>query len=108
MISGRFLLQATIAGVGAMAVLPAYAFHMRPFDAKTFEAAQAARKSILSGLATKTKSKDLVAFEIDFDSQKDLLRKFDMFIQSTLISFKGSKEVSRCPNGAIQRSRRGV
>jgi thiol-disulfide isomerase/thioredoxin len=113
MISRRFLLQATIVGVGVIAMVPAHAFQTRPFDTKAFEAAQAAgkailveisapwcptckaQKPILSGLATKAKYKDLVAFEIDFDSQKDLLRKFDVFMQSTLISFKGSKEVGR-------------
>jgi thiol-disulfide isomerase/thioredoxin len=113
MISRRFLLQTTIAGVGAMAFVPAHAFQMRPFDIKAFEAAQAAgqpvlveisapwcptckaQKPILSGLAAKAKFKDLVAFEIDFDSQKDLLRKFGVTMQSTLISFKGSKEVGR-------------
>ena len=34
-------------------------------------------------------------FQIDFDSQKDLLRKFDVRMQSTLISFKGASEVGR-------------
>ena len=38
---------------------------------------------------------DLVAFQIDFDSQKDLLKKFDVFMQSALIAFKGAKEVGR-------------
>ena len=113
MFSRRFLLQAAIAGVGITATAPAHAFQMQPFDIKAFEAAQAAGKSILveitapwcptckaqkpilSGLAAKAKFKDLVAFDVDFDSQKDLLRKFDVFMQSTLISFKGSKEVGR-------------
>ena len=113
MISRRFLLQATIVCVGVTAMVPAHAFQTRPFDAKAFEAAQTAgkailveisapwcptckaQKPILSSLAAKAKFKDLVAFEIDFDSQKDLLRKFDVFMQSTLISFKGSKEVGR-------------
>jgi len=113
MISRRFLLQATIVGASATAIVPAHAFQMHPFDIKAFEAAQAAgkpilveisapwcptckaQKPILSDLATKAKFKDLVAFEIDFDDQKDLLRKFDVFMQSTLISFKGSKEVGR-------------
>jgi thioredoxin 1 len=113
MISRRFLLQTAVTGVGTMALVPAHAFQARPFDAGAFEAAQAAgkpilvevsapwcptckaQKPILSGLATKAKFKDLVAFEIDFDSQKDLLRRFRVTTQSTLISFKGSKEVGR-------------
>ena len=113
MIERRFVLWATMAGIAAIAIAPASAFEKTAFDAKAFEAAQAggkailvevsapwcptckAQKPILSGLAAKAKFKDLVVFEIDFDSQKDLLRKFDVFMQSTLISFKGSKEVGR-------------
>lgn len=113
MISRRFLLQATIAGGGTLATVPAYAFQTRPFDPAAFEAAQAAgkpilvevsapwcptckaQKPILSGLASKAKFKDVVAFDIDFDSQKPLLRKFGVNMQSTLIAFKGSKEVGR-------------
>lgn len=113
MISRRFLLQTAVAGVGTMTLVPAHAFQARPFDASAFEAAQAAgkpillevsapwcptckaQKPILSSLAAKAKFKDLVAFEIDFDNQKDLLRKFRVTTQSTLITFKGSKEVGR-------------
>ncbi|MDI1261813.1 MAG: thioredoxin domain-containing protein [bacterium] len=113
MISRRLLIHAAIAGIGTMAILPAQAFQARPFDAKAFEAAQAAgkpilveisapwcptckaQKPILSELATKPKFKELVAFEIDFDSQKELLRKFGVNMQSTLITFKGSKEMGR-------------
>lgn len=113
MISRRLLIHAAIAGIGTMAILPAQAFQVRPFDAKAFEAAQAAgkpilveisapwcptckaQKPILSELATKPKFKELVAFEIDFDSQKELLRKFGVNMQSTLITFKGSKEMGR-------------
>ncbi len=113
MISRRLLIHSAVAGIGTMAILPAQAFQVRPFDAKAFEAAQAAgkpilveisapwcptckaQKPILSELATKPKFKELVAFEIDFDSQKDLLRKFGANMQSTLITFKGSKEMGR-------------
>jgi thioredoxin 1 len=37
----------------------------------------------------------LVSFDIDFDSQKDLLRKFNVQKQSTLIAFKGKEEAGR-------------
>jgi thiol-disulfide isomerase/thioredoxin len=112
MIKRRFVLVAASLGVG-MLVAPALAFESRPFDDKAFEAAQAAGKSILidisapwcptckvqkpilSKLAQDAKFKDLVAFDIDFDSQKDLLRRFGVSMQSTLISFKGAKEVAR-------------
>ena len=39
--------------------------------------------------------KSMVVFTVDFDSQKDLLRKLNVQKQSTLIVFKGKKEVGR-------------
>ena len=91
----------------------AFAFEAKTFDAKAFEAAQMAgkpvlievtapwcptckaQKPILSNLGKDPKFKDLIVFQIDFDTQKDLLRKFDVRMQSTLISYKGAKEVGR-------------
>jgi thiol-disulfide isomerase/thioredoxin len=91
----------------------AHAADKKPFDAKAFDAAQAAGKSILvevhapwcpvckaqapilSRLSGEAKYKDVVRFDIDFDSQKDLLRKFNVQRQSTLIAFKGKQEVGR-------------
>lgn len=35
------------------------------------------------------------AFEVDFDTQKDVLRKFGVQRQSTMIVFKGASEVDR-------------
>jgi len=37
----------------------------------------------------------VTSFEIDFDTQKDLLRKFNVQKQSTLITFKGKQETGR-------------
>jgi hypothetical protein len=34
-------------------------------------------------------------FNVDFDSQKDLLREFRVQFQSTMIVFKGATEVGR-------------
>ena len=91
----------------------ATAMERKPFDAKAFVDAQAAgrpilvevsavwcpickvQKPILSDLAGKPKFKDVTLFEIDFDTQKDLLRKFGVQRQSTLIAFKGAQEVGR-------------
>jgi thioredoxin len=85
----------------------------KKFDQKAFDAAQAAGKPILvevtapwcpvckaqapilSKLRKEAKFKDMVSFEIDFDSQKDLLRKFNVQKQSTLIVFKGKQETGR-------------
>ncbi len=113
MIDRRFMVKAALAVIGIVAASPAFAFETRTFDAKAFEAAQAAGKSILidvsapwcptckaqkpilSDLSHKEKFKDLIAFQVDFDSQKDLLRKLGVSMQSTLIVFKGSREVGR-------------
>jgi hypothetical protein len=54
-----------------------------------------AQAPILARLKNEPKFKDMVAFEIDFDSQKDLLRKLNVRSQSTLIVFKGKTEVGR-------------
>jgi thioredoxin 1 len=83
------------------------------YDQKAFEAAQAAGKPILvevaapwcpvckaqapilSRLKGEARFKDLASFKIDFDSQKDLLNKFNVQKQSTLIVFKGKQEAGR-------------
>ena len=114
MIDRRSLLVAGLAVAGYFASpAPSAAFKSRTFDPTAFEAAQRAGKPvlievaapwcptckaqrpILSLLGKDPRFKDLVAFQIDFDTQKDLLRKFDVRMQSTLISFKGTKEVGR-------------
>jgi thiol-disulfide isomerase/thioredoxin len=102
---------ALIAALGLGA--PAVAMEKKPFDAKAFESAQAAGKPILlevhapwcptcraqqpilSRLSKSEKFKDIVRFNIDFDSQKELLRKFNVRMQSTLIVFKGKREAGR-------------
>lgn len=90
----------------------AWAGEARPFSADDFAVAQSAgkpiiveihaswcpicakQKPILSQLRD-TRFKDLVAFAIDFDSQKDLVAKFGANKQSTLIVFKGGAEKGR-------------
>ena len=85
----------------------------KAFDQKAFEAAQAAGKPILvevtapwcpvckaqapilSRLKSDQRFTNLVSFDIDFDTQKDLLRKFNVQKQSTLIVFKGKQETGR-------------
>jgi thiol-disulfide isomerase/thioredoxin len=113
MINRRLALKAALVAIGTLAAVPAFAFETQPFDSNAFDAAQAAgkpilievtapwcptckaQKPILQELAEKPKFRGLIAFQIDFDSQKDLLRKFGVTMQSTLISFKGQKEVGR-------------
>lgn len=40
-------------------------------------------------------TQNLAVFEVDFDSQKDIVRAFDARMQSTLITVKGATEVGR-------------
>lgn len=85
----------------------------KPFDQAGFETAQAAGKPILveihadwcpscraqepiiSELLQDPKNSDLVVLRVDFDKQKDVVKRFRAQYQSTLILFKGNKEVSR-------------
>lgn len=110
----RRQLLATFAGIATLSTaslgLTATA---KPFEQQSFDAAQAAGKPILvhvtapwcptckaqapilSKLRDEPRYKDLVSFSIDFDSQKELLRKFNVQQQSTLIVFKGKSEMGR-------------
>lgn len=101
--------------MGATLSLSSFASAMegKPFDKPAFEAAQKAGKPILidvsapwcptckaqapilSRLRADPRFKNLVSFNIDFDSQKDLLRTLNVRSQSTLIVFKGSTETGR-------------
>jgi thioredoxin 1 len=111
MLSRRSLLLAAAASAAAAA--PALAAGPRPFDDAAFAAAQKANKPIfiaihaswcptckaqtpiLADLMADSKFNDLVYFTIDFDSQKDLVRRFGARMQSTLIAFKGANEEGR-------------
>jgi thiol-disulfide isomerase/thioredoxin len=114
MLTRRSLLIAAAAlGTATLASAPARAASEQAFDAKAFADAQkagkpiliaihapwcpvcTAQKPILSELMADRKFKDLAYFTIDFDSQKDLVRRFGAQKQSTLIAFKGSNERAR-------------
>ena len=104
-----------IAAVAVFSLAPsvALALHGKPFNQATFEAAQAAGKPILIDVSApwcptcRTQApillrlvgngafKDVVWFNVDFDTQKDLLRKLNVRSQSTLIVYKGKQEVGR-------------
>ena len=82
-----------------------------PFEAKSFQDAQTAGKTILVEVTApwcpvckaqrptlESISKErpnLVVFQVDFDSAKDVLKRFGVQKQSTLIIFKGANEVGR-------------
>lgn len=90
-----------------------FAGEKKPFSRAEFEALQAANKPVLvdvfatwcstckaqapiiSSMLTKPEFKDLTVLEVDFDQSKDVLRQFNVVAQSTLVLFKGKKEVAR-------------
>lgn len=91
----------------------AFAGEHRAYDAAAFQAAQTAgkpimvevhapwcpvcvkQKPIIDALKSSPELSDLVIFTVDFDSQKDLLRQFNVQKQSTLIVFNGKTEKAR-------------
>ncbi|MCJ2035405.1 thioredoxin family protein [Methylobacterium sp. J-068] len=109
------LLRRSLLALLALAPLagPARAAEMAPYSADAFAAAQKAgkpilvevsapwcpicktQKPILAELGRQARFKDLVVFDVDFDSQKDVLRRFNARMQSTLIAFKGETETGR-------------
>jgi thioredoxin 1 len=54
-----------------------------------------AQEPILSGLRDDPAFKGLVEFRVDYDAQKDVVKRFGVRMQSTLIVFKGGSEVAR-------------
>lgn len=103
-----------IIGLGASLLsTAALAGAKSPFTPGSFEAANKAGKPILvevtapwcptckaqapilGELAAQPRFKDLQTFSVDFDSQKDVLKSLNVQMQSTLIVFKGGKEVGR-------------
>lgn len=54
-----------------------------------------AQAPILSSIEATPKFKDLLVVHVDFDQQKDALRRFKVQMQSTLITFKAGKETGR-------------
>ena len=98
-----------------IAIVPfmASAAEVVPYTSQTFAAAQKAgdpilveitaswcptckaQKPILSKLESDPKFKELKVFDVDFDSQKDVVRQFKATMQSTLITFKGDRETGR-------------
>ena len=93
--------------------IPAAAFEQKKYDAASFKTAQSSNKPILvdisatwcptckaqhqvlESLRQKPEYSGLVIFEVDFDSQKDVVKSFNARQQSTLIAFKGTQETRR-------------
>lgn len=91
----------------------AHAGEVVPYDAQAVARAQAggapivihvtapwcptcrAQKPIVQSLAEDPANPDLIVFDVDFDTQQDVLRQFDVRYQSTLIAFRGTEERMR-------------
>lgn len=54
-----------------------------------------AQAPIVDALLKKKEFQSITVLRVDFDGQKDVLKTFNVSKQSTLIVFKGSKEVAR-------------
>ncbi len=113
MIDRRAALVLGLAAVAAV-VAPAFAAPAAtPFSQSDFEAAQKSGKPILveihadwcptckaqapivSELRDQPKFKEMVLFRVDYDAQKDVVKRFGARVQSTLIAFKGTSETGR-------------
>lgn len=107
------LLLSALVALSWIAVFPAAAAVRQPYDAAALAEAQKAGKSILvhvsapwcptckaqkpilDKLAADPAFKDVVMFELDFDSGGEALKALNARSQSTLIAFKGEKETGR-------------
>jgi len=109
--SSNFLRKAVL--IAAVVAMPSLANAGQPFDAKAFQASQAAGESILvdvtapwcptckeqkpivQALLKDAKRKSLTVFVADFDKEEALKKQLKVTMQSTLVAFKGGKEVAR-------------
>jgi cytochrome c-type biogenesis protein len=69
--------------------------HVNAFWCSTCELQRPMLATILAELKKMPDFSDLVLFNVDFDQQKDIVRRFDVHAQSTLIVFRGRVEVGR-------------
>jgi len=114
MVTIRYLLAAAaIAAAASLGSFPARAAEWKPFTQAALAEAQKegkpilvhifaawcpvcrAQKPIIEEFAAEPQYKNLVVFDVDFDAQKDDVRALGAQSQSTLIAYKGDKEVGR-------------
>ncbi len=63
-----------------------------------------AQKVVLGELEKQARFKPFVKLEVDFDTQKDVLKTLKANMQSTLIVYRGEKEVGRLVGDAKKES----
>jgi thiol-disulfide isomerase/thioredoxin len=103
----------SLAATSAQLALPARAADEVPYTPAAFDGARDAGKSIvvvvhaswcptckaqkpiLAKLEGEEMFKSVVVFHVDFDAQKDALKRFGVRMQSTLVAFKGATEKAR-------------
>lgn len=108
-----FMLAASAACLAAIFAGGAHAATKLAYTEQAFQASEAAGKPILvhieaswcptcakqrpilSELYTDPKFADLVVYDVDFDTQKDVVRKLGATMQSTLVAFHGTAEKAR-------------
>jgi len=111
----RRLMLTGLTTLAALSMMPvaARAAERQPFTDAAFDAAQAAGRPVLvdvaapwcptcraqkphiDAMAADPRMKEAIFFAVDFDSQKDVLRRLNVRSQSTLIAFKGRQERAR-------------
>ncbi len=122
-------IRALFAGLAALILVgsvPATAAEWKAYSPEALAAAQAdgkpilvdvfaawcptcrAQNPILVKLTKDPKYKDLLVLKADFDAQKDDLRALNVRSQSTLIVFKGDKEIDRSVGSTNELSIEGM
>jgi thioredoxin 1 len=108
---GLLVLALSTVAAAALLIFAITGHAAQSFDDKSFQQAQAAGKTILIDVTApwcptcrqqrpiveqiEGEKPNLVVYEVDFDTAKGTLRRFRVQYQSTLIVFKGSKEIGR-------------
>ena len=112
--AAKIFLRFVIAVITLLPAIPsAHAANQQPFDVRAFQAAQESGKPILveihadwcptckaqlpilNKLSSEPVFANLARFRVDFDTQKNVVKRFGARMQSTLVLFKGKIELAR-------------